>query len=71
MPLSPIIFCFIKINNGLTILVSAYPGCSAKEAVKWVSVLLITDVQTTIHTRRLIKTVHIKYGHSKIYNSGQ
>jgi len=30
----PIISCFIKIQIGLTFLVSAYPGCSGKEAVK-------------------------------------
>ena len=33
MPLSPIIFCFIKIQNGLTFLLPAYPGCPGKQAV--------------------------------------
>jgi len=36
MPLPPIISCFIKIQIGLTVLVSAYPGCSGKEAIKQV-----------------------------------
>jgi len=35
----PIIFCFIKIQTGLTFLVSAYLGCPRKEAVKELSVL--------------------------------
>jgi len=30
----PIVSCFIKIQNGLTILMPAYPGCPGKEAVK-------------------------------------
>jgi len=29
-----IISCFIKIQNGLTFLVPAYPGCAGKEAAK-------------------------------------
>jgi len=29
-----IIFCFIKIQIGLTFLLTAYPGCPGKEAVK-------------------------------------
>jgi len=33
----PIIYCFIKIHNGLPFLVPAYAGCPAKEAVKRVS----------------------------------
>ena len=33
----PIISCFIKVQNGLTFLVPAYPGCPGKEAVKRVS----------------------------------
>jgi len=35
----PIISCFIKIQNSLTFLVPAYPGCFGKEAVKQVSVV--------------------------------
>jgi len=34
---TPIISFFIKIHNTLTFMVSAYPGCPGKEAVKWVS----------------------------------
>jgi len=34
MPLPPIIYCFIKIEIGLTFLMLAYPGCPGKEAVK-------------------------------------
>jgi len=29
-----IIFCFIKIQNGFTFLLPAYPGCPGKEAIK-------------------------------------
>jgi len=34
------VVCFIKIQNGLTFLVLAYPGCPGKVAVKWLSVCL-------------------------------
>jgi len=37
----PIISCFIKIKNGLTFLVLAYPGCPGKVAAKLVSVLTV------------------------------
>jgi len=37
----PIVFCFIKIQIGLTLLVPAYLGCARKEAVKWLSVIHI------------------------------
>ena len=39
MPLPPIISCFVKIHNGYALLVPAYPGCTGKEAVKWVLLL--------------------------------
>jgi len=32
-----IISCFIKIQNGSAFLVPVYPGCSGKEAIKWMS----------------------------------
>jgi len=35
----PIISCLVKLWNGLTFLVPAYPGCPEKDAIKWVSVL--------------------------------
>jgi len=35
----PIVSCFIKIQNGLTFLVPAYPGCPGKEAIKPVEYL--------------------------------
>jgi len=35
---TPIICCFVKIQIGLSFLVSTYLGCSGKEAIKWVSV---------------------------------
>ena len=35
----PIIFCFIKIQIGLTFLLLSYPGCPGKEATKRMSVL--------------------------------
>jgi len=38
MPLPPIISCFIKIQIGLTFVLPAYPGCSGKDAAKWVYV---------------------------------
>jgi len=34
MPLSPIITCFIKIQNGSAFLVPAYPGCTGKRLLK-------------------------------------
>jgi len=36
----PIITCFIKIQTGLTFLVTAYPGCRGKEATERVHVCL-------------------------------
>ena len=38
------IFCFIKIQNGLTFLVQAYQGCPGKEAVKHVSVCYLLTI---------------------------
>jgi len=35
MPLPHTVSCFSKIQIGFTFLVPAYPGCPAKEAVKW------------------------------------
>jgi len=32
MPLLTVIFCFIKIQNGLTFVMLAYHGCLGKEA---------------------------------------
>jgi len=43
----PIISCFIKIQIGLTFLVPAYSGCPGKEAIKWVSVCVISDTFNT------------------------
>jgi len=40
----PFITCFIKIQNGLNILVPSYPGCCGKEAVKQVSVLYLMSL---------------------------
>jgi len=37
----PIVYCFIKIQNGFTFLVPTYPDCSGNEAVKRVSVCLL------------------------------
>jgi len=47
MPLPPIVFCFMKIQNGLTFLVPAYPDCPRKKAVKWVSVCLYKSIKVT------------------------
>jgi len=35
-----VISCFIKIQNDLTFLVPAYPGCPGNESVKWLSICL-------------------------------
>jgi len=35
MPLPLTVYCSSKIQIGFTFLVPAYPGCSGKEAVKW------------------------------------
>jgi len=43
----PVISYFIKIQIGLTFLVSAYPSCPGKAAVKWVSVYLSVILQCT------------------------
>jgi len=40
-----IISCFIKIQTDLIFLVSAYPGCPGKRAVKWLSVYYDTSLQ--------------------------
>jgi len=45
MPLQPIISCFIKIPIHLTFLVPVYPGCPGKEAVKWVSALILVVIE--------------------------
>jgi len=37
----PNISCSSKIKIGLTFLVPAYPGCPGKDAVKWMSFLLL------------------------------
>ena len=37
----PIISCLVKIQIGLTLLVLAYPGCSGKQAIKRMSVLVL------------------------------
>ena len=49
----PIVFCFIKIQNGLTLLVLAYPDCPEKEAIK--------SVCLSIHS------LHIKYKHIMVH----
>jgi len=41
LPLPPIISCFIRIKIGLIFLMTPYPGCAEKEAVRRVSVLCI------------------------------
>jgi len=40
MPLSPIISCFSKIQNGFTFLVLAYPGCPGKMLLNGHSVVV-------------------------------
>jgi len=43
MPLPLTVYCSSKIQIGFTFLVPAYPGCSGKEAVKWLLKLILTD----------------------------
>ena len=45
----PIIFCFIKIQIGLTFLVPGYPGCPEKEAIKWVCLFFWETVILLFH----------------------
>jgi len=33
---TPIMSCFIKMQNGFAFLLQSYPGCLGKRAVKWV-----------------------------------
>jgi len=50
MPLLPSISCFIKIQNGFTFLVPAYPGCPGIWAVKRVSVCqLVSNMADLSH----------------------
>ena len=35
---NPVVSCLIKVCNGFTFLVPAYPDCPGKEAIKWVCV---------------------------------
>jgi len=43
MPLPLTVYCSSKIQIGFTFLVPAYPGCSGKEAVKWLFYLLLVS----------------------------
>jgi len=40
MPSTPIISCFIKIQNDSALAVPTYQGCPGKEADEWVVLLL-------------------------------
>jgi len=44
----PIISCHIKIQNGLTFLLPAYPGCPGKKAIRWVSVCMSGSIKTFV-----------------------
>jgi len=50
IPLPPIIYCFIKIEIGLTFLMPAYPGGPGKETVKRVPVYKIIYLMLIIRT---------------------
>jgi len=39
-----IVYCIIKIQNGVTFLVLAKPGCPCKEAVKWVCLPVVSSI---------------------------
>jgi len=48
----PIISCCSKIQNGLTFLVPAYPGCPGKETIKRLSVCLLLVATTATQLTR-------------------
>ena len=53
----PIMSCFIKIHNGLTFLIQAYPGCPGKKAIK-------SEIPPLIHKQQKIKTKATKSLHT-------
>jgi len=56
----PIIFCFIKIQIGLTFLVPGYPGCPEKEAIKWVCLFFWETVILLFHHPDARKIIYSK-----------
>jgi len=55
---TPNISCFIKIQNGLTFLVPASPGCHGKKAAKRVSLILgLVRLVTSEHFQWLVLLV--------------
>jgi len=44
MPLQPHCLLLLTIQDSLTFLVPAYPGCTGKGAIKWMSVCLLLTV---------------------------
>ena len=52
MPLPLTVYCSSKIQIGFTLLVPAYPGCSGKEAVKWLFFLHFTYLGLRMHPTR-------------------
>jgi len=52
-----IISHFIKIQNGLTFLVTAYPGCPGKEAAKW----LFGVCYMCVHVKQLLHQITVSF----------
>jgi len=59
----PIVTCFVKIQNGFTLLVPAHPGCPGKEAVKRVSFSLSW---VEVGTLSLLQRQKFLVGHTKV-----
>jgi len=55
----PIIFSFIKIQNGHAFLVPAYPGCPEKEAIKWEYVVSICKIFKQVQTLLILLLLQI------------
>jgi len=53
----PVISCFIKIENGLTFLVLAYPDFPGEKAIRWVSCCL-----SSMHFELLVLLVTVDVG---------
>jgi len=61
MPLPPIICCSSKIQNGLTFLMQAYPGCPGKEIVIITLVVYTADVVVAIRLLYAVTILSVHY----------
>ena len=64
MPLPLTVSCSSKIQIGFTFLVSAYPGCPGKEAVKWL--LLLHILYVSLWLAKIKKYVYVCTHNSQI-----